>query len=71
MTNRPPKHLLDALSAIRLARAKDAANALVRQRYLLAEDVDQVMKRASDHWDLRAIRQLDEYGAAASVRQQR
>jgi hypothetical protein len=35
-----------------LARVTDAATALVRERYLLAEDVDSIVRRATDHWDL-------------------
>lgn len=37
-----------------LTRIRSAADVLVRDRYLLAEDVDTVVKRASDHWDLAA-----------------
>ncbi|MEP6620298.1 MAG: alpha/beta hydrolase domain-containing protein, partial [bacterium] len=37
-----------------LARVRDAADELVRSRYLRAEDVDRVMQRAADHWELRA-----------------
>jgi len=35
-----------------LSRIRDAAAALVRDRYLLAEDVDAVVRRATDHWEL-------------------
>ena len=37
-----------------LSKIRDAAAALVRDRYLLPEDVDAVVGRASDHWDLAA-----------------
>lgn len=33
-----------------LARVKDVANTLVRDRYLLTEDVESIMRRATDHW---------------------
>jgi hypothetical protein len=33
-----------------LTRVKEAANALVRERYLLAEDVESILRRATDHW---------------------
>ncbi|NOT24653.1 MAG: hypothetical protein HOP16_01005 [Acidobacteria bacterium] len=33
-----------------LTRVKDASNTLVRDRYLLAEDVDSIMRRTTDHW---------------------
>ena len=35
-----------------LSSIRSAAAALVRDRYLLAEDVDSVVRRAADHWDL-------------------
>lgn len=35
-----------------LSMIKDSAAALVSNRYLLADDVDPVVKRAADHWDL-------------------
>jgi len=35
-----------------LAKARAAVDALVRDGYLLAEDVDTVVKRAYDHWEL-------------------
>jgi hypothetical protein len=34
-----------------LSRARGSADALVGFRYLLAEDVEGVMRRAADHWD--------------------
>ena len=33
-----------------LNRVKGAANTLVNERYLLAEDVDSILRRATDHW---------------------
>jgi len=36
-----------------LGRVAEAALALVRARYLLAEDVPHVIERAADHWDWR------------------
>jgi hypothetical protein len=41
-----------ATRAAYLARARGAAVALVGLRYLLAEDVESIMRRAADHWDL-------------------
>lgn len=38
--------------ALYLSKIRDAAAALVGDRYLLAEDVDAVVRRATDHWDL-------------------
>jgi hypothetical protein len=35
-----------------LAKVRTAVDALVRDRYLLAEDVDTTVKRALDHWEL-------------------
>lgn len=35
-----------------LTKIRDAAATLVRERYLLAEDVDSVVRRATDHWGL-------------------
>jgi alpha/beta hydrolase family protein len=35
-----------------LAKVRTSVDALVRDRYLLAEDVDATIKRASDHWEL-------------------
>jgi hypothetical protein len=37
-----------------LSRVRGAADALVGSRYLLAEDVESVMRRSADHWDLLA-----------------
>ena len=34
-----------------LAKVRQSADAVVRSRYLLAEDLDRVMKRAGDSWD--------------------
>jgi hypothetical protein len=36
-----------------LALIRTAAESLVRDRYMLAEDVDPVVRRAGEHWDLR------------------
>jgi hypothetical protein len=41
-----------ASRAAYLSRARGAADALVGFRYLLAEDVESVMRRSADHWDL-------------------
>jgi hypothetical protein len=35
-----------------LSRVRSAADALVGSRYLLAEDVESVMRRSADQWDL-------------------
>lgn len=35
-----------------LTRIKDAAAVMVRDRYLLADDVESVVRRATEHWDL-------------------
>lgn len=35
-----------------LAKVRQATDALVRDRYMLAEDVDTAVKRALDHWEL-------------------
>lgn len=35
-----------------LAKVREVTDALVRDRYLLAEDVDTAVKRAYDHWEL-------------------
>jgi hypothetical protein len=35
-----------------LAKVREVTDALVRDRYLLAEDVDATVKRALDHWEL-------------------
>lgn len=35
-----------------LTRTRDAAVSLVRERYLLTEDVDAIVRRASNQWDL-------------------
>jgi Alpha/beta hydrolase domain len=35
-----------------LSRIREAADALVRERYLLAEDLEAVMRRSADMWDL-------------------
>jgi hypothetical protein len=37
-----------------LALIRTAAEGLVRDRYMLKEDVDPVVRRAGEHWDLRA-----------------
>jgi hypothetical protein len=36
-----------------LALVRTAAEGLVRDRYMLKEDVDPVVQRAGEHWDLR------------------
>jgi hypothetical protein len=49
-----PRPSLEALypsRAIYLQRAREAAMTLVSQGYLLAEDVERVLKRAQEHWD--------------------
>lgn len=54
-TRRDPRPSIEERYASRgvyLAKIRDAAAALVRDRYLLAEDVDAVISRASGHWDL-------------------
>jgi hypothetical protein len=43
-----------ASRAAYLSRVRDAADALVGFRHLLAEDVESVMRRSADHWDLLA-----------------
>ena len=46
-----------------LKRVQDAADVLVRERYLLAQDVPTIVKHAGEHWDF-----LAEHPAALSAR---
>jgi hypothetical protein len=51
---RPSIEERDASRAAYLSRVRGAADALVGSRHLLAEDVELVMRRSADHWDLLA-----------------